>query len=145
VAITTGVCSSRSTNNIVLSMEKENTELVIDMRLPRYYTKHKNLAQKLLHSKFGEKEGNLFRSAMKICMATTRTNVDDPFVFRARIPLGIPVNPVISEKDWHIVGDSEGSRVLNVILKTPIAAKKSKGRSKDVTIVDLFTDSSDSE
>ncbi len=82
---------------------------------------------------------------MKICMASMRASVDDPFVFRARIPLGLPVNLVITEKDWHIVGDTEGSRVLNVILKTPTAAKKSKGRCKDITILDVFTNSSDSE
>jgi len=73
-------------------------------------------------------------------------SIDDPFVFRARIPLGLPVNPVITEKDWHIIGDTDdGSRVLNLILKTPTVAKKNKGRCKEVTILDVFTDSSDSE
>jgi len=145
VALTAGVCSSNKTTNVVLSLEKENTELVIDMRLPRYLTKHKNVSDQLVKSKFGQKEGMTFQSAMIICMASMRTSVDDPFVFRARIPLGLSVNPVITEKDWHIVGDTGGSRVLNVILKTPTTAKKSKGRCKEVTIMDEFTDSLDSE
>jgi len=104
-------------------------ELVIDMRLPRYLTKHKNLTKNLIESKFGRRNLS-FRSAMKICMASMHASVNDPFIFRARIPLDPAVNLVITEKDWHIVGDTEGSRVLNLILKTPTAAKKSKGHCK---------------
>jgi len=48
VALTAGVCSSNKTSNVVLSLEKENTELVIDMRLPRYLTKHKNVSNQLV-------------------------------------------------------------------------------------------------
>jgi len=141
VSMIAGVCGHNRTLDIVLSLEKENTELLIEVKLPEYYTKAKMLKEKAINAKFGKEEGSNYITAMTIRMATMRGNIDDPFVFTARIPLGIDVFPHINDNDWQIVGDNNANRVLNLILKTPhTVAKRGQGRGKEITI----DDSSDS-
>jgi len=54
VTLTDGVCTG-NTNNIVLALEKDNTELVIDMKLHEFYTNTTMLEIKSLEEKFGKR------------------------------------------------------------------------------------------
>jgi len=83
VSMIAGVCGHNCTLEIVLSLVKENTELLIEVKLPEYYTKAKMLKEKAINAKFGKEEGSNYITAMTIRMATMRGNIDDPFVFTA--------------------------------------------------------------
>jgi len=142
VILPAGVCDT-STNNVMLSLEKENSELVIDMKLPSFYTNTVMLKESHLRAKFGKKEAGYLSGALKFKMSTMRETVDDPFIFKMRIPLSVAVNPLISRNDWDLMGDGKGtSRCLMIRLKTPsMRDYEGKGRNKVVTL--LHDDSDD--
>jgi hypothetical protein len=136
ITLIVGVCTEH-TNNLSLTLEKENTELVIDMRLPEFYTHTKVLEVKTLEDKFGDKEAPHLKLAIAKKMSMMRESMESPFWFKARIPLGISVNPFIDENDWHLMGDVKQNRCIMLVLKTPTTgAYKGQGRKKVVNFLD---------
>jgi len=118
VTLTAGVCTG-DTNNIVLALEKENTELIVDMKLHEFYTDTTMLDLENLEDKFGKIIAPHLQIALEKKMSFMRGSKRDSFIFRARIPLGVAVNPLIAENDWHLMGDNKGNRCLMIVLKTP--------------------------
>jgi len=135
VTLTAGV-AMRTTDNIVLSLEKEQKELVITMKLDDFYTEMAMLETDWFEERFGKRETGAFNGALEKKMSFMHASKQDPFIFMARILLGLAVNPLIDEDDWHLQGDRQGNCCLIIVLKTPTPGTyKGKGHKK---IVDLL-------
>jgi len=113
----------KTSNNISLHLDKNSSELVIDIKWPDFVTEL-DFLNLFPEDHITSDDFVLAKQALKIRMSQMRPTIKDPLKSVARIPLmGYSVRPIIEDGDWCFLGELTGTRVLYIDLKTPTDGK----------------------